>query len=191
MPGLSAPPVSTATQIVAGLRAAYLLAQGREEGLRLTLLSMEGAARSFWAGAICFIPFLLIRAMVATGPVADGLPVEMIGYVLGWVVFPLASLTLVDASGRGPLWPLFIAAWNWTNLAQYAALLAATVLGPLLPAGLGGALTLAAFGYALWLEWFVARTALRISGIRAGFFVLLDMATGLFIASIVTRLGGG
>ena len=191
MPGLSAPGVSTGVQVAAGLRAAFLLAQGREEGLRLTLLSMEGAARSFWAGAICLLPFLFIRAVGSGGLFADGLPVELIGYVLGWVVFPLASLTLVDASGRGPLWPLFIAAWNWTNLAQYAALLAATLLGPLLPAGLGGALTLAAFGYALWLEWFVAKSALRISGVRAVFFVLLDMATGLFIASVVARLSAG
>jgi hypothetical protein len=96
----------------------------------------------------------------------------------------------VDASGRGPLWPLFIAAWNWTNLVQYAALLLATLLTQILPASLGGMLTLVAFGYSLWMEWFVAKSALRITGIRAGFFVLMDMAIGLFIASVVTRLAG-
>jgi hypothetical protein len=97
---------------------------------------------------------------------------------------------MVDASGRGPLWPLFIAAWNWANLAQYAALLVATVFGPLLPPGLSAGLTLAAFGYAVWMEWFVAKSALRITGLRAGLFVLVDMTIGLFIASVVQRLAG-
>ena len=191
MPGLSAPGVSLETQIAAGLRAASLLARGREEGLRFALLSMEGAARSFWAGAFCLLPFLLIRGLAAGTVFSATLPIELIGYVLGWVVFPLASLALVDASGRGPLWPLFIAVWNWTNLAQYGALLAATLLGGILPQGLGASLTLAVFGYALWMEWFVAKSALRISGIRAAIFVLLDMAIGLFIASAVARIAGG
>lgn len=167
-----------------------MLARGQEEGLRLALLSMEGAARSFWAGAICLIPFLLIRAMGNDALLGAGLPVEFVGYVLGWVAFPLASLLMVDASGRGPLWPLFIAAWNWANLAQYGVLLLATLLSSVLPAGAGGLLTLVAFGYALWMEWFVAHKALRISGARAGLFVLLDVGLGLLIASVVGRIGG-
>jgi hypothetical protein len=186
--GLSNPIVSLEAQIVGGLRAAALLAQGKEEGLRFALLSMEGAARSFWAGAICLVPFLLIRMMGNDALISAGLPVELIGYTLGWVVFPLASLTMADASGRGPLWPLFIAAWNWTNLVQYVALLLATLLGQLLPAGVGGLLTLGALAFSLWMEWFVAKSALRITGIRAGLFVAMDMAIGLFIASVVTRL---
>ncbi|MBP0494756.1 hypothetical protein [Roseomonas indoligenes] len=188
MPGLSTP-VTLETQVVAGLNAAFLLARGKEEGLRFALLSMEGATRSFWAGAICLVPFLIIRTMGGDALRSSGLELELIGYVLGWVVFPLASTALADASGRGSLWPLFIAAWNWTNLAQYAALLAASVLGRLLPGGLGGLLSLLAFAYALWLEWFVAKSALRISGARAAIFVLMDMAIGLSIASIVDRLG--
>ena len=193
MPRLSAPGAGPAVgldaQIAAGLRAAILLARGREEGLRFALLSMEGAKRSFWAGAICLLPFLVIRAL-GDGGAEGALPVELIGYTLGWVVFPLASLALAEASGRGPLWPLFIAAWNWTNLAQYAALLAASLLARVMPAGLEGLPTLAAFGYALWMEWFVARAALRVSGVRAGFFVLLDMAIGLTIANVVRGIGG-
>jgi hypothetical protein len=187
---LSAPGVSTEAQVVAGIQAAGLIARGKEEGLRYALLSMEGTARSFWAGAICLLPFLLIRATGNDALLGAGLPVELIGYVLGWVAFPLASLALADASGRGPLWPLFIAAWNWANVAQYGVLLAASLLGPLLPSGFGGLLTLAAFAYALWMEWFVAQKALRITGIRAGMFVVLDVGIGLLIASFVGRIGG-
>jgi len=190
VPGLSAPTVSTEEQVVSGIRAAGLLARGREEGLRYALLSMEGTARSFWAGALCLLPFLLIRALGNDALLSAGLPVELIGYVLGWVAFPLASLALVEASGRGPLWPLFIAAWNWANLAQYTVLLLVTLLGGLLPPGLAALLTLGAFAYALWMEWFVAHKALRISGMRAALFVLLDVGLGLLIASLVGRIGG-
>ncbi|MBI0538025.1 hypothetical protein D9599_20910 [Roseomonas sp. KE2513] len=190
MPGLSAPGVSTEEQVAAGIRAAGLLAMGREEGLRYALLSMEGTARSFWAGAICLLPFLLIRSLGNDALLGAGLPVELIGYVLGWVAFPLASLLLVDASGRGPLWPLFVAAWNWANLAQYAVLVLSTLLGSVLPPALAGLLTLASFAYALWMEWFVAQRALRISGARAALFVLLDIGIGLLIATIVGRIGG-
>jgi len=190
VPGLSAPGVSTEVQVVSGIRAATLLARGREEGLRLALLSMEGTARSFWAGAICLVPFLIIRAMGNDALLSAGLGVELIGYVLGWVAFPLVSLALAEAWGRGPLWPLFIAAWNWANLATYTVLLGSTVLGSILPPGMGGMLTLMAFAYALWLEWFVAQRALRISGFRAGLFVLMDTAIGLLIASTVARIGG-
>ncbi|MFH5925219.1 hypothetical protein [Roseomonas xinghualingensis] len=182
--------MSLEAQILGGLRAALLLGQGKEEGLRFAHLSMRGAVRSFWAGLFCLVPFLLIRAQSSEVLVHVGLPAELIGYVLGWVIFPLASVALVDASGRGPLWPLMVAAWNWANLAQYAALLAASLFGAFLPPGLSAPLILAAFGYAIWLEWFVVKAALRISGIHAGLFVLLDMALGLFIASVVQRLAG-
>jgi len=172
---------------VAGLRAALMLARGDEGGLRHALLSMEGAARSFLAAGICLVPFLLVR-QGGDGVSGDTLPAELIGYVLGWVAFPLAAAALADASGRGPLWPLFVAAWNWTNVVQYGALVVASLLGGVLPAGVGGLLTLAAFVYAIWMEWFVARSALRISGGRAAVFVGLDLAIGLLIASVVGRL---
>jgi hypothetical protein len=74
---------------------------------------------------------------------------------------------------------------------QYLVLLALTV-----PAALGLAemvargLGLAAFGYALWLEWFVAKSALRLGGWMAAMFVLLDVLLGIFIGGFVGRLSG-
>jgi hypothetical protein len=43
-------------------------------------------------------------------------------------------------------------------------------------------------GYALWLEWFVAREALRVTGGRAAAFVVLDVALALFLHGLVVRL---
>ena len=52
-------------------------------------------------------------------------------------------------------------------------------------------LGLAALGYALWLEWFVAKSALRLAGGAAVAFVLLDLLLGIFIGGLVGRLSGG
>ena len=50
---------------------------------------------------------------------------------------------------------------------------------------------LAAFGYALWLEWFIARHALRLDAGRAAAIVALDFLLGLMITLLVTSLGRG
>jgi hypothetical protein len=94
--------------------------------------------------------------------------------------------------GRRALWPRLIAAWNWTNVVQYA------VLGLLtLPAAAGvagfvaDALGLLGLGYAIWLQWFTARLALAVSGPRAAAFVLLDLGIAVFLSGLATRLAIG
>ncbi len=184
--------------IEAGLRSALLLARGRTDGLLLIEGSSAGVGRSFWAAAICLPAFLALRFLAWSengGPdlgLLRGLVTELIGYACAWVGFALLSLPLAEVAGRRMEWPRFIAAWNWTNVVQYLVILALTVpaelgLPPLLAHGLG----LAGIGYALWLEWFVARSALRILGGMATAFVVLDLALGLTIGGVVGRLSGG
>jgi hypothetical protein len=181
--------------IEAGLRGAFLLARGRTDGLLLIDTSPAGAALSFWAAALCLPGFLALRLLAwaeTGGPslgIGRGLTAELLGYACSWAGFALASLPLAEAAGRRAEWPQFIAAWNWANVVQYLVLLALTVpalfgLPPLLAHGLG----LAALGYALWFEWFVAKAALRIGGGRAVAFVLLDLLLGMFIGGLVGRL---
>ena len=184
--------------IAAGLAGAFLLGRGRPEGLALVESTPAGAWRSFIAAAICLPAFLALRVFgwAAAAPPAGGLSrplaAELIGYALGWVIFALASLPVVQNFGRGAAWPRFIAAWNWTTVVQYLLWLALAVPVAL---GVGGllvqGLTLAAFGYAMWLEWFVARTALGLPGLRAAALVLMDLAIGLFLAGLVQRLSIG
>ncbi|WP_052214419.1 hypothetical protein [Belnapia sp. F-4-1] len=184
--------------IEAGLRGALLLARGRVDGLLLMEGSPAGAGRSFWAAAICLPAFLALRFLAWSGDggpelgLLRGLVAELIGYACAWVGFALLSLPLAEAAGRRAEWPRFVAAWNWTNVVQYLVMLALTVpaelgLPPLLAHGLG----LAGVGYALWLEWFAARSALRIPGGMAAAFVVLDLALGLAVGGVVGRLSGG
>lgn len=190
-------PALTSSRTLNGLVAAWLFARGRAEGLALIAPGMETARHSFVAAFICLPVFLALRliAWFVQGPPPTGVPValagEMAGYVVGWVAFALASKILADQAQRGGNWPQFIAAWNWTNIVQYlllVALMVPTALG--MPAWMGNALGLAAVGYAMWLEWFVTRTALGVQSATAVMFVVLDLALGLFIGGVTARISG-
>lgn len=158
----------------------------------------EGAWRSFLAMAICLPAFLALRvfgwaeAGPAEGMLGRALAAELTGYVVAWTAFSLATLAPAVAWGRAAQWPRFLCAWNWTNVVQYLVMLALMVPVMIGADGLlAQGLTLAGIGYAVWLEWFVARHALGVSGARATLLVLLDLMIGLFVYGVVQRLGGG
>ncbi len=181
-----------------GIAAALLLARGRAEGLALLPSTMEGAASSFRAALVCLPAFLALRLLAwsdgAAPPagIAVALVAEVLGFAISWAGFALASLAVATQAGRAPAWPRFIAAWNWTNLVQYL-LLVALAVPPLLglPQGVSTVLGLAALGYALWLEWFVTRSALALPGATAAMVVALDLAIGLVASGFTTRIAGG
>jgi len=195
MSGMAPPPPPIRLAISAGLLGAVLLARGRAAGMALMEPTGEGARRSFAAAAICLPAFLVLRLWSnLPEELSDrALVAELVGYVLGWVVFALASLPLVQGWGKGGLWPRFLAAWNWTSVVQYAVQLVVMLPGALglISGGMAQGLTLAAMGYLVWLEWFVARTALGVSGARAAGLVAMDLTIGIFIASLVQRAGSG
>jgi predicted Kef-type K+ transport protein len=126
------------------------------------------------------------------GGMSRALIAELTAYAIAWVGFALVSLPLAQGWGREASWPRFIAAWNWTNMVQYALMLALTVPAAIgLPPVVTQALTLGGIGYAFWLEWFVARHALGVAGGKAAALVGLDLALGLFLAGMIRTLSGG
>jgi hypothetical protein len=184
--------------ITAGLAGAFLLGRGKPEGLALMEDTPEGAWRSFAAALICLPAFLAIRlfawaaSSLPEGGFLRGLSAELIGYAIAWSAFALLSLPITMNWGRAAAWPRFIAAWNWTNVVQYLVLLALMVPGLLgLPALLSGLLSLAGLAYAIWLEWFVARRALGVDGLRAGLLVVVDLMLGLFLGGLIRTLSEG
>lgn len=118
---------------------------------------------------------------------------EIVGFALAWSGYALATLAAAEAAQRRARWPLFVAAWNYTNVVQYVVLLAASGVPVLLglPEEVVQMLGLAALGYVLWLEWFVARTALGVTGMQAAGFVMLDVIISIFVAGLVARLAAG
>lgn len=186
-------------RLAAGLRGAVFLARGNPVGLGLIDSSPEGARASFRAAWFCLPAFLVLRLIgwsesgAPEAGVVAGIVLELLGFVIGWAGFALASLQAAGAVQRRNRWPLFIAAWNYTNVVQYALLVMVGVVPALLglPVAMVQGLSLVALGYVLWLEWFVARAALGVPGIQAAGIVMIDVALSLFVAGLVAKLSAG
>jgi hypothetical protein len=104
--------------------------------------------------------------------------------------FALAAEAMAGMAGKGANFTRFIAAWNWTNLFQYAALVIGSLLGTVFGSGMLQIMSLLVVAYALWLEWFTTRNVLGVAAVPAAMFVLLDLAIGLFVQGIVVRVNG-
>jgi hypothetical protein len=182
--------VSVATAVSSGLHAAWLLARGRAEGLRYVEADMEGAARSFWAAAICLPAFVCLRLLAWTQTGAPPHPahvlaLDLLSYLIGWFGFAVLSYRLVAAMGLAARWPRAIALWNWCNVIQYVLLVMFSIPGLMgAPAILDQSAQLFGLGWALWLEWFAFRLTLGIGMLRAVGLVALDVAIGLLLAGL-------
>lgn len=183
--------------IPTALHAAWLLARGDRSGLeplnppsvpgeRISMLSARG---SFWAMAVALPPFLLLHILQSDEVDRPDLVHDLLGYVIGWVGFVLLSHTIARLSGRGAQWPRYIAAWNWCSVIQYGVVLVAELVAgsDMVPDFLAQTLWLVAIGWALWLEWFLARSALEFPRWPAIGMVALSY----LIASLLTSAGFG
>ncbi len=175
------------------LAGAFMLARGGAAGLAAFENTLPVAAFSFRAAAICLPIFLFFKDQTSTpADVALALLVDFLLFATSWAGFALASLYLAKALGVADSWPRFIAAWNWSAVVQYLSLAALSLPGLLLDKGslldLGGLLALF---YALWMEWFVARHALRLSAVGAAGFVALDLGIAVFLGGLATRITAG
>jgi hypothetical protein len=182
--------MSVAAAVSSGLQAAWLLARGRADGLRYVESDMAGAARSFWAAAICLPAFVCLRllAWTETGTpphAAHLLALDLLSYAIGWCAFAVLSHRLVGAMGLAERWPRCIALWNWCNVIQYMLLVVFSIPGLLgAPALLDQVAQLVGLGWALWLEWFAFRLTLGIGALPAVGLVALDVAIGVLLAGI-------
>jgi hypothetical protein len=177
-----------------GLRAALALARGRADGVRLLDVGPADAPAlagySFIAAPICLPAFAGMRGFdwLAQGAPAGawhGAAVGFLGFVVGWAGFALVSHRLAALLHRPARWPRFIAVWNWCNVLQNVAMLAALVPVAFgLPAWVNETVWLVAIGWALWLEWFATCAALEIPGLPAAGLVALDLAIGLVVEGI-------
>ena len=189
--------MSLATSVVSGMQAALLLARGRADGVRHVEADMAGAARSFWAAAICLPAFVCLRLLAwmsggAPPHAAHTFALDLLAYGTGWCAFAVLSYRLVGAMGLAARWPRFIALWNWCNVVQYLLLVVFSIPGLLgAPPLLDQAAQLVGLGWALWLEWFGFRLTLAIGGLAAAGLVALDVAIGVMLAALSTALLAG
>lgn len=181
-----------------GLQAALLLARGRSEGMSLLVAegeaSVDVAARSFWAAALCLPAFVCLRLIgYAHEPIppAHSLALQLIGYVIQWTGFPLLSLWVVGTIGLRSRWPVLVAAWNWCSVVQYVLIVVCALPGLLgMPDIVGETAGLVVIGWMLWLEWYATWLALGVTAFQAVMLVLLAETFGYIVSAVTDTLAG-
>src|SRR5580693_18139 len=99
-------PTTAWLEVRLALTGTLRLARGDRGGLSCFDRSLDGFWRSFRAAVICYPLYLVLLTMritVAEWESSSGwriVAVETIGYVIGWVAFPLVMLTVTQRLGR-------------------------------------------------------------------------------------------
>ena len=181
------------------LAGTWRLARGDRGGLFCFDRSLDGFWRSFRAAIIAYPFYLVLLAMrvsVAEWQRSGGwriLAVETIGYVIGWVAFPLLMLTVTQHLGRAHRFFDFMVPYNWCQVPQSALFVLvglafeSGMLGPRSAAGIGLVAVVATLIYE-WYVWYIARVALDITGPTAVFIAVLDFVLGVLISQVAGGL---
>lgn len=174
--------------IGSGLRAAFLLARGRSDGMHYVQSDTDGVHFSFWALAVASPTIVCLRLVTwlhgsVPADASHVLALDMVSYVVGWLGFLVLSFHIVRFFDAASRWPRFVVAWNWCNVVENLLLLVGCVPGLLhAPAPIDQASQIITTGWALWIEWYATRLALGTSGLAAVALVVLDQLIGLLLA---------
>ncbi len=174
----------TAREATFALYGAYRLARVDPRGLDYFDATIEGFWRSFYAALLVAPAYVILLALafgdhpVTAGP-ARLVLVEGIAYVISWTAFPLAMVRFARRLDRSHHYIRYIVARNWAGVLEMAVLLPAVAIAASGPAA--EALPLLVIIAILLYEWYVARTALEITGGQAAAVVALSVILDMFI----------
>jgi hypothetical protein len=185
----------TKEEAAAGIYGAWRLACRDRGGIRLFDTSLDGFWKSFHAALFVAPGFMFLKLLSFSGlgaefPLFRLLALQSIAYVIGWFAFPLVMIYVTDALDRWERYFDFIVAFNWSNVLQMALLVVVTVLttAGVLPGALGMLATLIATLAIIYYEWFIAVTALQITGGQAAGVVTVDIVIGILLNSIAAGM---
>lgn len=180
-----------ALEIARSLYGAYRLARFDPGGMDFFNKTPDGFWRSFFAAVIVaplYGMFLVARYASGdvTAPAARFMAVEIIAYVIAWVLYPLLMAFIARVLDRENRYVEYIIAYNWVGVLQNALFLPLAMVqmtsGP--AADATRILSLIALGYILAYVWFVARTVLGIPALTAAGLVLLDMVLSVLLNTV-------
>ena len=179
-------------ETLASIYGAYRLARLDAGGMHWFNHTIAGFWRSFGVALLVLPPYLLILWLRLDDTVESGtwyFFVEMLGYAVGWLAFPLIMLGIAVILGFQSHYISYIIAYNWTATIQVAAVLPIVLLnsGGLVGQDIGLFLGVAITLVILFYQWFVARTALQTSGVTAAALVALDFVLGRLISAGADR----
>lgn len=167
---------------------AVRLARFDAKGAYFFNATVQGFWNSFWVAAVIAPVHILYIALIWQN---EDIPttalrffsIETIMYVMNWVAFPLAMVTVSKWLDRRDRFLTFGTANNWTDLVVSALVLPvqiAITTDLLTGTALSFALAVAIV-YSLGVSWFVSRHTLNISGLAASGVIALAVFINFII----------
>jgi len=189
-------PATAWLEVRLALVGALRLAKGDRGGLSCFDRSLDGFWRSFRAAVIAYplyLILLMMRVTIAEWERSGGfyiIVVETIAYVIAWVAFPLAMLTVTRWLNRSHRFFDFMVPYNWSQLPQSAlfVLVGLQAESQAVSAQPAQVIEIAAAIAVLAYEWFVARVALETTASAAALVVLVDLVLGVLISHVASSL---
>jgi branched-subunit amino acid transport protein AzlD len=189
-------PATAWLEVRLALVGALRLAKGDRAGLSCFDRSLDGFWRSFRAAVIAYplyLMLLMMRVTIAEWERSGGLyiiVVETIAYVIAWVAFPLAMMTVTRWLNRSHRFFDFMVPYNWSQLPQSAlfVLVGLQAESEAISARPAQVIEIAAAIAVLVYEWFIARVALETTASAAALVVLVDLFLGVFISHVASSL---
>ena len=185
----------TAQEAFRGLYGAWRLFLRDRSALALFDDSIEGYWKSFSCAAIVLPGYILLVYGAGAEPSADIHPirvvfVEGIGYVIGWVAWPLAAAYIAPLLGRGENYMRYIVAYNWSAGTQIVALLLLLVFqgSGIVSEGAFAGIGLVALLILLFYHGFIVRVALDIRVELAVALVIGEFLLGQMIRTVANAL---
>ena len=182
-------------EIVLSLYGAWRLAWRDPGGIGFFDASVDGVVRSFFAAALVAPLYALMLAIRFSALVEQPDPLvfalaETIAYLVSWLAFPLAMVTITRALDFFDRWPLFVCAYNWSLVVQNAVVLPLAVLSTagLIAPAVGDYLWLPLLAVLVAYAWFVVRTALGVTAGAAIGIVGLDFGLSFLIDALATSM---
>lgn len=190
-------PRPSARELSYALFGAWRFAHLDTGAIRYFDKSVDGFWKSFWAAAIIAPAYLILIVIgfmqsekpPSAGPVEIAI-VEVSRYVISWVAFPLAMVTVSEFLQRGERYIGFVVAYNWGQIVEMAFVLPLFlfVAAAGFPQGAANLVSIAIVALTATYEWFIARTALQVSGWAAGGVVAVSLVIDFFFVGLANGL---
>ncbi|MBT5373816.1 MAG: hypothetical protein HOI33_01930 [Rhodospirillaceae bacterium] len=187
-------------EITLGLYGAFRLALLDVRGMAYFNCTEAGFWRSFTAAAIAAPGFIALTILHLLHPqgmemleIAGSfrvLSIETIAYVIGWVAFPLAIFYISAVLDRQKEFIRFIIAYNWSGVIQIIVLVPIVTLNAyeVFPQSFGALLSMVVTMALFYYQWFIAKTALKITAAPAAMVVCIDVALSILITGTANAL---
>ena len=174
--------MSITGEIASGIYGAWRLARGDVGGIGYLNGTEQGFWRSFLAMAIVAPLFASVLLLIYESAPDTYEPVRFfsvnaIGYVAAWFVFPLIMFYVVRAIDRERRFFAFIAAYNWASVIQNFIYIPVVVVAQIdvIPPDLTYFLLFVIKTLVFVYTWFIARSALSITGMLAAAIAAGDL----------------